>query len=44
MTMWWSTGIWMSALPGVRAILTAERQRRERITGLFEFVRSLQGE
>jgi guanylate kinase len=28
----------------VRAILTAERQRRERITGLFEFVRGLQGE
>ena len=28
----------------VRAILTAERQRRERITGLVEFVRGLQGE
>ena len=28
----------------VRAILAAERQRRERITGLVEFVRGLQGE
>jgi guanylate kinase len=28
----------------VRAILNAERQRRERITGLVEFVRGLQGE
>ena len=28
----------------VRAILTAERQRRERIIGLVEFVRGLQGE
>jgi guanylate kinase len=28
----------------VRAILTAERQRRERIKGLVEFVRRLQGE
>jgi guanylate kinase len=28
----------------VRAILNAERQRRERINGLVEFVRSLQGE
>jgi guanylate kinase len=27
----------------VRTILTAERQRRDRITGLFDFVRSLQG-
>jgi len=28
----------------VRAILTAERQRRERVKGLVEFVRRLQGE
>ena len=28
----------------VRAILNAERQRRERITGLVDFVRGLQGE
>jgi guanylate kinase len=28
----------------VRAILTAERQRRERVKGLIEFVRGLQGE
>ena len=28
----------------VRAILTAERQRRERVKGLVEFVRGLQGE
>jgi guanylate kinase len=28
----------------VRAILTAERQRRERVKGLIEFVRRLQGE
>ncbi len=33
-----------ASIAKVRAILTAERQRRERITGLVEFVRGLQGE
>jgi guanylate kinase len=33
-----------ASIAAVRAILTAERQRRDRITGLFEFVRNLQGE
>jgi guanylate kinase len=33
-----------ASIAAVRAILTAERQRRDRITGLFEFVRDLQGE
>jgi guanylate kinase len=33
-----------ASIAKVRAILTSERQRRERITGLIEFVRGLQGE
>jgi guanylate kinase len=33
-----------ASIAKVRAILTAERQRRQRITGLFEFVQDLQGE
>jgi guanylate kinase len=33
-----------ASIAAVRAILTAERQRRDRITGLFEFVQELQGE
>jgi guanylate kinase len=33
-----------ASIAKVRAILTAERQRRERIKGLVEFVRGLQGE
>jgi guanylate kinase len=32
------------SIASVRAILTAERQRRERIIGLVDFVRALQGE
>ena len=33
-----------ASIAKVRAILTAERQRRQRISGLFEFVRGLRGE
>ncbi len=33
-----------ASIARVRAILNAERQRRERIVGLIEFVRGLQGE
>jgi guanylate kinase len=33
-----------ASIAKVRAILTAERQRRDRITSLLEFVRGLQGE
>jgi guanylate kinase len=33
-----------ASIANVRAILTAERQRRQRITGLFEFVQGLKGE